>query len=48
MNPFHTLATLSLSIGALAFALWVALAHPAHQTVVSPYAQSASVAAAHA
>lgn len=47
MNSLHSLATLGLSIVALVFVLWVALAHPAHQSVFGPYASAARVAASH-
>jgi hypothetical protein len=46
MMPLQSLATLGLSVGALAFVVWVALAHPAHQSVYGPNAPAAHVAAA--
>jgi hypothetical protein len=48
MHPLQSLASLSLSVGALAFVVWIALAHPAHQSVYGPYAPAAHVAASHA
>jgi hypothetical protein len=47
MNPLHTLASLGFSVGALAFVVWIALAHPAHQGIYGPNATPASVAAGH-
>lgn len=47
MNPLHSLASLGLSVGALAFVLWIALAHPAHESVYGPHAATARVAASH-
>jgi hypothetical protein len=46
-NPLTSLATLGLSVGALVFVVWVALAHPAPQSVYGPYAPPA-VASSHA
>lgn len=45
MSPLHSLASLGLSIGVLAFAAWMALAHPAHQSVFGRDAPAARVAA---
>ena len=44
----HSLTSLGLSIGALAFVAWIAMAHPAQQSVYGPYAPPAHVAAHHA
>lgn len=46
-HPLTSLATLGLSVGALVFVVWVALAHPAHQSVYGPYAPPPAVAANH-
>jgi len=48
MYPLQSLASLGLSVGALAFVVWIALAHPAHQSVYGPNAPAAAVAASHA
>lgn len=39
----HSMTTLILSLAALAFVVWIALAHPDHQSVYGP-APGASVA----
>ena len=46
MIHLQTLASLGLSVGALAFVVWIALAHPTHQSIYGP--PVAQVAAAHA
>lgn len=44
MTSLHSLTTLVLSLAALAFVVWIALAHPDHQSIYGP-APGAAVAA---
>lgn len=41
----HTVTSLVLSLAALMFVVWVALAHPAHRSVYGPYAHAGRAAA---
>ena len=48
MNPLQSLAALGLSVFALAFVVWIALFHPAHQSLFGPYSRATAVAATRA
>jgi hypothetical protein len=41
----HSLSTLAFSLTALAFAVWMAVEHPAHGSVYAPFAKAHARAA---